>query len=94
MFRMSGQVVAAATVVSCHSASNPNLLCHLVLMVSLCGAGSKVKPVIVSKAEPEVKPLPASALSLLHAGLPSSDPGMHVLHWAFADHLPKAWTKC
>lgn len=59
--------------------------------VSLCGAESKLKPVIVSKSEPEAKPLPASALSALHAGLPSSDPGMHVLQWAFADHLPKAW---
>ena len=60
-------------------------------MLSLCGAESKVKPVNVSKTEPEAKPLPASALSVLDAGLPLSDPGMHVLHWAFAGHLPKAW---
>lgn len=45
----------------------------------------------VSKAEPEAKPLPASAISVLQAGLLPSDPGMHVLRWAFAGHLPEAW---
>lgn len=59
--------------------------------VSLCGAESSVKPVVVAKAEPDNRPLPASALSALHASLPQADPGMHVLQWAFAGHFPKAW---
>ena len=63
----------------------------LTVSVSLRGAESNVQPVVVSKAEPENMPLPASALSALHASLPPSDPGMHVLQWAFAGHFPKAW---
>ncbi|KAL0056125.1 hypothetical protein WJX82_007927 [Trebouxia sp. C0006] len=53
--------------------------------------GTAPGAVTISKCEPEAKRLPASALSAVTQTLPGDDAGMHLLHWTFGSHFPKAW---